>query len=77
LAQTLGIVGNVLTNGASVWQNSVALRELNNVLVDWYAPVKWSTVLSLSKEVGWLVIKSKSNERIRSGGVSGKKCFIS
>ena len=60
LAQTLGIIGNALTNDASIWQNSAALRELNNVLFDWYAPIKWLPVLSVSKQVGWLVIKSRA-----------------
>ena len=47
------------TNDASIWQNSAALRELNNVLYDWYAPIKWLPVLSVSKQVGWLVIKNR------------------
>jgi len=59
-AQTLGIIGNALTNDASIWQNSAALREFNNVLFDWYAPIKWPPVLSVSKQVGLLVIKNRA-----------------
>ena len=59
-AQTLGIIGNVLTNDtSSIWQDSRVLKEFNNVLFDWYAPIKWTPVLSVSKQFGWLVIKNR------------------
>jgi len=65
LAQALGIIGNVLTNDtSSIWQDSRALREFNNVLFDWYAPIKWPPVLIISKQVGWLVIKSRAKTNI-------------
>jgi len=60
-AQTLGIIGTVFSNNSSsVWQDERFLREFNNVLYDWYAPIKWTPVLSVSKQAGWLVIKSRT-----------------
>ncbi|GHV32744.1 hypothetical protein AGMMS4952_23700 [Spirochaetia bacterium] len=32
-------------------------REVSNVVFDWYAPIKWSPVLTVSKEIGWLIKK--------------------
>ena len=65
LAQALGILGNVLSNTtdtSSVWQDNRFLREAVNVLYDWYAPIKWSPVLNVSKKVGWLLAKNKVNK---------------
>jgi hypothetical protein len=62
LAQTLGIImGNAADTDylSAILQNPRILRELVNVLFDWYAPVKWPPVLSLSKEIGWLVFQNR------------------
>jgi uncharacterized protein YgiM (DUF1202 family) len=60
LVQTLEIIGSSFSDdSSSVWQNERFLREFNNVLYDWYAPIKWSPVLSISKEAGWLVLKAR------------------
>jgi hypothetical protein len=59
--QTLGIIGDILNTNdtASVLQDNRILRELANVLFDWYAPIKWSPVLSASKEIGWLFLQNR------------------
>ena len=64
-AQALGILGNVLSNTidtSSVWKDNRFLREAVNVLYDWYAPIKWSPVLNVSKELGWLLAKNRVNK---------------
>lgn len=33
------------------------MREAINVICDWYAPIKWPPVLSLSKEICWLITR--------------------
>jgi len=60
--QTLGIIGTVFSNNnsSSVWQDERFIREFNNVLYDWYAPIKWTPVLGISKQVGLSVIKSRA-----------------
>ena len=63
LGQTLEIVGNALTNpnaASSLWQDERVLRELVNVLYDRYAPIKFSPVLGVSKEVGWFLVKNRT-----------------
>jgi uncharacterized protein YraI len=68
LVQSLGIIGNVLSNSAdtsSVWQDSRFLREAVNVLYDWYAPIKWSPVLGVSKELGLFFINNRLNNTNR------------
>jgi hypothetical protein len=64
MVQTLGLIGDMLNSNdaASVLRDVRLLRELVNVLFDWYAPIKWSPVLSTSKEIGWLLLKNKLNE---------------
>ena len=65
LVQTLGILGNVLSNTndtSSVWQDSRFLREAINVLYDWYAPIQWSPVLCVSKEVGRFFATNRLNK---------------
>lgn len=61
LVQTLGILGTAFANKdtASIWRDERVLREVNNVLYDWYAPIKWSPIMGVSKEVGWLILKVK------------------
>ena len=73
LVQTLGILGTVLSNTndtSSVWQDSRFLREAVNVLYDWYAPIKWSPVLGVSKEVGWVFVNNRINRVNKSNIVN-------
>jgi hypothetical protein len=65
IVQTLGIIGDLLNtnDAASVLQDGRVLREFVNVLFDWYAPIKWSPILDVSKEVGWLFLKNRLNEQ--------------
>jgi hypothetical protein len=61
-AVTLGIIGNLLSNlqnATSVFQDGRIMREFANILFDWYAPVKWTPVLSVSKEFGWIMISNR------------------
>jgi hypothetical protein len=62
LVQSLGIIGNAIFSNDSisqiVLQNPRILREYINVVYDWYAPIQWSPVLSVSKEITWLRIKA-------------------
>jgi hypothetical protein len=69
IVQTLGIIGELLSTGdpESVLKDGRALREVSNVIFDWYAPIKWSPVLALSKEIGWLIIQ---HETVFSGAVA-------
>jgi hypothetical protein len=60
LVQSLGIIGNAISGGGSIWENPRVMRESINVVYDWYAPVKWSPVLSLSKELTWFTVKAGS-----------------
>jgi hypothetical protein len=62
LVQTLGILGNLFIDedSSSIWQEERFLREFNNVLYDWYAPIKWPPILSISKEAGWLILKTRA-----------------
>ncbi|MDR2149439.1 MAG: hypothetical protein LBO67_01180 [Spirochaetaceae bacterium] len=64
VVQTLGILGDMLRTDdtASVLKDGRALREFTYVLFDWYAPIKWSPILSVSKEIGWLVLQNKLKE---------------
>jgi hypothetical protein len=62
IAATVGIIWDMLSrprNAASVLQDERVVRELANVLFDWYAPVKWPPVLSVSKEIEWAMISSR------------------
>jgi uncharacterized protein YgiM (DUF1202 family) len=73
LAQALGILGNVLSNTtdtSSVWQDDRFLREVVNVLYDWYAPIKWSPVLGVSKEVGRFFVTNRLNKVIKANTVN-------
>jgi hypothetical protein len=65
LVQTIGIIGTA-DDPSSVFQDPRVLREFNNVLYDWYAPVKWPPVLSISKEAGLVLLKARIN-----GGAGG------
>jgi hypothetical protein len=64
MAQTLGIALDIMGSAAgtdyssALLQNPRLLREIVNILFDWYAPIKWPPVLSVSKEIGWLVFKN-------------------
>jgi hypothetical protein len=60
----LGIIGDLLNtnDAASVLQDGRVRREFVNVLFDWYAPIKWSPILDVSKEVGWLFLQNRLNE---------------
>jgi hypothetical protein len=62
LVQSLGIIGNAIFSNDSIsqiiLQNPRILREYINVVYDWYAPIQWSPVLSVSKEITWLRIKA-------------------
>jgi hypothetical protein len=64
IVQTLGIIGDLLnTNDTSaVFQDSRFLKEFVNVLFDWYAPIKWSPVLSVSKEIGFFMVQNRLND---------------
>jgi hypothetical protein len=64
IGQTLGLIGELINTNdtASVLRNSRASREIVNVLFDWYAPIKLSPVLSVSKEIGWLFFQDKLNK---------------
>ena len=73
LVQALGIVGTVLSNTnetSSVWQDSRFLREAVNVLYNWYAPIKWSPVLGISKEIGWVFVNNRINRVNKSNTVN-------
>lgn len=73
LVQAFGILGNVLLNSSdtsSVWQDSRFLREAVNVLYDWYAPIKWSPVLGVSKKAGWFFVNNKLNRDNKANPVS-------
>jgi hypothetical protein len=58
LVQSLGIIGNAILNKDSIWENPRVMRETINVLYDWYAPIQWSPVLNVSKEITWLRVKA-------------------
>ncbi|MDR0465498.1 MAG: SH3 domain-containing protein [Treponema sp.] len=60
--QTLGIIGNIFSvnSAESFFENERVLREFNNIIFDWYAPIKLSPVLGVSKEAGWLIIKNRN-----------------
>jgi hypothetical protein len=57
----LGIIGGVASGDviSAFGGEERMAREYSNVICDWYAPIKWSPVLSLSKEIWWLIYKSK------------------
>jgi hypothetical protein len=56
IGQTFGIIGDLLNtnDAASVLQDGRVRREFVNVLFDWYAPIKWSPILNVSKEAGFM-----------------------
>jgi hypothetical protein len=58
IAQSLIILGNAISSKDSVWENPRVMREMINIVYDWYAPIQWSPVLSPSKELTWLLIKA-------------------
>ena len=62
-AQSLAILSQAMSSRdvAAIWQDSRVVREAVNVLYDWYAPIKWSAVLGVSKEVGWFFINNRLN----------------
>jgi uncharacterized protein YgiM (DUF1202 family) len=81
---TFGIIGDILSNtedAASILQDERILREFVNVLFDWYAPIKWSPVLSVSKEVGWIMISARikhasTNLTGSNGASSGEYAYV-
>jgi hypothetical protein len=58
LAQSLVIIGSAISNKDSVWENPRVMRETINTVYDWYAPIQWSPILSVSKEITWLRVKA-------------------
>jgi hypothetical protein len=72
LVGSLGIAIDVLSKRnsvSSIWQDSRFLREAVNVLYDWYAPIQWSPVLGVSKEVGWFFISNRLNKADKTNTV--------
>ena len=57
----LGIIGGALDGDvSSAFGGEERMeKEYINVICDWYAPIKWSPVLSLSKKIWWLIYKMK------------------
>jgi hypothetical protein len=64
IGRTVGLIGDLLhTNDtASILRTSSYSREIVTVLFDWYAPIKWSPVLSVSKEIGCLFLPNRLRE---------------
>ena len=69
IGQTLRIFGNLVVNpnnATTILRDERITRELVSVLMDWYAPIKWSPVLNVSKEIYTLIaqIRVKSSTSI-------------
>jgi hypothetical protein len=60
----LGLIGGTLRGDplSAVGGEERLFREINNILFDWYAPIQLSPVLSISKEIGWLVLRKNISQ---------------
>ena len=64
LTQSLGVIGRALMRNdlSSFASDEKFQREFYNVLFDWYAPVQWSPVLSVSKDIYWVLVKKSEDQ---------------
>ena len=79
IGQTIQIFGNFMTNpgnASSIFQDERVIRELASVMMDWYAPIKFSPVLSVSKEVYILLVQNRIKPSA-SGSASGSYAYVS
>ena len=55
----LSIIGGVMSGDfeAIFGGEERVNREINNVICDWYATIKWSPVLNVSKEIRWMMVR--------------------
>jgi len=76
--QTLDIIGNIFTNNSadSFLENERVLKEFNNIIFDWYAPIKLSPVLGISKETGWFLFKNRNKPNNKTASVSYNYAYV-
>jgi hypothetical protein len=63
----LGLIGGTLRGDpfAAVGGEERFHREIISVLFDWYAPLQFSPILGISKEIGRLVLRNNISDNFR------------